>query len=202
MIGERGESIIVEKGVANEHIYLIPKSKIEAYNGAQIILKVTDQDLQTFEQKSENKDKGESILDNITDKIEDVKDKVIDKTKDVAGKAKSTLDTSTQSSQSSSSNSFNSSNQERTYEEGGPGTEVDRSDNPIAEYRDKEPMTPAKINEHEPTAVKRDPNDQKITSGGQTGTDTERSKEQYRKRGMTKVDKDEARRDEFNLKNY
>ena len=49
-------------------------------------------------------------------------------------------------------------------------------------------MTPAKINAGEPTAVKRDPSDQTITSGGQTGTDTPEAQEEYRKRGMTKVD--------------
>lgn len=49
-------------------------------------------------------------------------------------------------------------------------------------------MTPSKIIEHEPTAVKRDPADQKITERGQTGTNTERVKEQYRKKGMTKTD--------------
>jgi hypothetical protein len=49
-------------------------------------------------------------------------------------------------------------------------------------------MTPAKINGGEPTAVKRDPNDQNITSKGQTGTNTPEATEEYRKRGMTKVD--------------
>jgi hypothetical protein len=48
-------------------------------------------------------------------------------------------------------------------------------------------MTPAKLNEGEPTAVKRDQEDQKITSEGQTGTDTAEAQEQYRKKGMTKV---------------
>jgi len=52
------------------------------------------------------------------------------------------------------------------YEEGMPGTEVGRKDDPLTEYRDKEPMTPAKIKEHEPTAVKRDPSDQKIVEPG------------------------------------
>ncbi len=194
IIGERGDSILVEKGVADEHIYLIPKSKIEAYDGAQIILKVTDQDLQSFEQMRENKGNGESILDNITEKIEDVKEKIVNETKDMAGKAKDTIDSSIHSSPSpsSSSNSINSSNQERIYEEGSPGTEVKRTDNPITEYRDKEPMTPAKIKEHEPTAVKRDPNDQRITEEGQTGSDSEQAKEQLRKRGMTKTSTDSS----------
>jgi hypothetical protein len=38
------------------------------------------------------------------------------------------------------------------FEEGGPGTEIGRKDDPLSEYREKEPMTPAKIKEHEPTA--------------------------------------------------
>jgi hypothetical protein len=47
------------------------------------------------------------------------------------------------------------------YEEGMPGTEVGRKeDDLLISYRDKEPMTPVKIKEHEPTAVKRDPGDQ------------------------------------------
>jgi hypothetical protein len=48
-------------------------------------------------------------------------------------------------------------------------------------------MSPEEITSHEPTAVKRDPNDQKIAEGGKTGTDTQEAKEKYRKEGMTKV---------------
>ena len=51
-------------------------------------------------------------------------------------------------------------------------------------------MTPAKINAGEPTAVQRDPNDQNITSEGQTGTNTSEAQEEYRKRGMTKIEND------------
>ena len=47
-------------------------------------------------------------------------------------------------------------------------------------------MTPAKIKEHEPTAVKRDPNDQTIVEEGQTGTDTQEAGEEYKRKGMTK----------------
>jgi hypothetical protein len=93
----RGESIIVEKGVANEHIYLIPKSKIEAYDGTQIILKVANQDLRSLEEKRESKGKGESIYDNITEKMEDAKEKVEDKTKEIADKSKHTIDSIIQS---------------------------------------------------------------------------------------------------------
>jgi hypothetical protein len=124
------------------------------------------------------------IIDKVKEKAKDVKDKVVDtskdvadKTKDVAGKTKDTVSSSTSSSPSS----------QREYEEGAAGTETGRKDDPLVEYRRNEPMTPSKIIEHEPTAVKRDPADQKITQEGQTGTETEQANEQYRKKGMTKT---------------
>ena len=46
-------------------------------------------------------------------------------------------------------------------------------------------MTPSKIKEHEPTAVKREMTE-KITEPGQVGTDPEEAAERARKRGMTK----------------
>lgn len=77
---------------------------------------------------------------------------------------------------------------DKEYEEGAAGTNKDRKTDPLKEYSDKEPMTPAKINAGEPTAVKRDPNDQNITSEGETGTNTPEAQEEYRKKGMTKVE--------------
>jgi hypothetical protein len=47
-------------------------------------------------------------------------------------------------------------------------------------------MTPAKIKEHEPTAVRRDSSDQKIVEPGQTGTNPEEAAEIARKKGMAK----------------
>lgn len=181
IIGERGDSIIVEKDNVSENIYTIPKSKIESYDGTQLTLKSSESELRAFEQKRESK--GESVLDNISNKLGDVKDKVVDTTKDVANKTKDTI-------ASSSVGHEPSSGGDRNYEEGGPGTDTSRNDDPLSEYRDKEPMTPAKLNAGEPTAVKRDPNDQKITTEGQTGTDTQEAQEEYRKRGMAKVDSD------------
>ncbi|HYF99834.1 MAG TPA: hypothetical protein VD815_07065 [Candidatus Saccharimonadales bacterium] len=119
------------------------------------------------------------IIDKVKDKAKDVKDTVVDTTKGVADKAKDTVDSSTQTSSSSTG---------REYEEGAAGTNTNRKSDPLTEYSDKEPMTPAKLNIEGPTAVKRDPNDQKITSEGQTGTNTPEAQEEYRKRGMTKVD--------------
>ena len=63
----------------------------------------------------------------------------------------------------------------------------ERKSDPLTEYSDKEPMTPAKLNTGEPTAVKRGSSDQDITSESQTGTNTSEAQEQYRKKGITKV---------------
>jgi hypothetical protein len=66
------------------------------------------------------------------------------------------------------------------------GTTVDRTKDPTQEYDEKEPMSPAKIKQHEPTAVSRDQSDQKIIESGQQGTNTEEAKEKARRSGMTK----------------
>lgn len=61
----------------------------------------------------------------------------------------------------------------------------EQSTDPLTEYKSKEPMTPAKIKEHEPTAVKREMTE-KITEPGQTGTNPEEAAEKARRSGMTK----------------
>jgi hypothetical protein len=85
---------------------------------------------------------------------------------------------------------MSSSEQDREYEEGAAGTKTDRRKDSTKEYDEKEPMSPAKIREHEPTAVSRDASDQKIVEGGggggQTGTSSEEAKEKARRSGMTK----------------
>ena len=78
------------------------------------------------------------------------------------------------------------SESDRQYEEGAGGTEVGRKDDPLKESRSKEPMTPAKIKEHEPTAVKRDASDQNIVEEGQTGKNPEEAREIARSKGMAK----------------
>jgi hypothetical protein len=64
-------------------------------------------------------------------------------------------------------------------------TSEGRQEDPLTSYREKEPMTPAKIKEHEPTAVKREMSE-KITEPGQTGTDSQDAAEIARKKGMAK----------------
>jgi hypothetical protein len=56
---------------------------------------------------------------------------------------------------------------------------------PLTEYESSEPMTPAKIREHEPTAVRREMTE-KITEPGQVGTNPDEAAERARKKGMTK----------------
>jgi hypothetical protein len=62
-------------------------------------------------------------------------------------------------------------------------TEAGQKDDPLTSYRDKEPMTPAKIKEHEPTAVKREMTE-RIAEPGQTGTNS--AAEIARKKDMAK----------------
>jgi hypothetical protein len=76
--------------------------------------------------------------------------------------------------------------EEREYEEGAAGTRTDRKKDPLKEYDEKEAMSPAKIKEHEPTAVKRDPSDQKIVEPGQEAANPEEAREKARRSGMTK----------------
>lgn len=56
---------------------------------------------------------------------------------------------------------------------------------PLNEYESKEPMTPAKIKEHEPTAVKREMTEN-IAESGQVETNPQDAAERARRSGMTK----------------
>jgi hypothetical protein len=96
------------------------------------------------------RDFTEKVKEKITgakDKVEDVKDKV-------TGDSGRTAD-----------------EQDSRLEEGAHATDSRKND-PLTEYRDKEPMTPAKIKEHEPTTVKRDITEN-IAEGGKTGNENE-----------------------------
>ena len=133
--------------------------------------------------KEKVKDAKDTVVDTTKDVAEKTKDTVVDTTKDVAEKTKDTVDSSLRTSTISN---------DKEYEEGVAGTNTNRNSDPLTEYSDKEPMTPAKLKVEGPKAVKRDPIDQIITSEGQTGTDTPEAQEEYRKKGMTKVEKDNS----------
>ena len=97
-------------------------------------------------------------MSEIKDKLKEVKDKVLgagEEAKDkVVGAGESAKDTVT------------------GHDEDRVTTEAGQKDDPLTSYREKEPMTPAKIKEHEPTAVKREMTE-RITEPGQTGTNSD-----------------------------
>jgi len=108
------------------------------------------------------------------EKMSGAKDKVANTTKETVGRA-------------SSSTGSDGGGQTSKFEEGGPGTEISRKDDPLTQYREKEPMTPAKIKEHEPTAVRRDPSELNIVEPGkQNKTSSQDATEKARRSGMTK----------------
>jgi hypothetical protein len=58
---------------------------------------------------------------------------------------------------------------------------------PLTEYESSEPMTPAKIKEHEPTAVKREMTEKITEPGKEAGSvSPEEARERARRSGMTK----------------
>jgi hypothetical protein len=61
----------------------------------------------------------------------------------------------------------------------------EKEDDPLTEYREKEPMTPAKIKEHEPTAVNRGMTEN-IVEPGKEVPNPEAARERARRSGMAK----------------
>lgn len=55
------------------------------------------------------------------------------------------------------------------------------------EQGEKELMSPERIRKHGPTAVKRDQDGQNIVEEGQSDTDSQQAREEYKKKGITKV---------------
>jgi len=105
-----------------------------------------------------------NIAEKVKEKITGAKDKVTD----TAGKVTN-----------------ENEEEDREYEEGAAGTEVGRKDDPLTEYREKEPMTPSKIKEHEPTAVNRGMTEN-IVEPGKEVPNPEAARERARRSGMAK----------------
>src|ERR687886_245287 len=119
------------------------------------------------------------VAEKLKQKLTGAKNKVKGATDKTTNKAKEGISSPTASSKA------RTNQQSRRFEEGGPGTEIGRKDDPLTEYREKEPMTPAKIKEHEPTAIKREMSD-KISEPGQTTQSSQDAAEKARRSGMTK----------------
>jgi hypothetical protein len=110
---------------------------------------------------SEIKDKLKDVKDKVLGAGEDAKDKVLGAGEDAKDEVKDKV---------------------TGHDEDRYSTGAGQKDDPLTSYREKEPMTPAKIKEHEPTAVKREMTE-KI---GQGQTNAQDAAEVARKKGMAK----------------
>ena len=64
------------------------------------------------------------------------------------------------------------------------GDDYDKSEYKTeGEQGEKELMSPERIRKHGPTAVKRDQDDQNIVEQGQSDTDSQQAREEYKKKG-------------------
>src|SRR5215211_680881 len=74
IIGEDEENIIIEEGAVRQHFYRVPKSAAGAYNGAELTLNLSFDELKAYE----DKDEGKGIVESIKDKTRSVKEKTVD----------------------------------------------------------------------------------------------------------------------------
>jgi hypothetical protein len=74
IIGEDEENIIIEEGAVRQHFYRVPKSAAGTYNGAELTLNLSFDELKTYE----DKDEGKGIVESIKDKTRSVKEKTVD----------------------------------------------------------------------------------------------------------------------------
>jgi hypothetical protein len=88
IIGEDDENIVIEEGAIHQHFYRVPKSAVGGYNGAELTLNIQYNELETYEEKEEGKDKGKegSITETIENKLKSVKEKTVDKATEVKEK--------------------------------------------------------------------------------------------------------------------
>src|ERR687897_441226 len=78
IIGEDDQNIIIEDGAVRQHFYRVPKSAAGAYNGAELTLNISYDELKTYE----DKDEGKGIVESIKDKTRSIKEKTVDKVDD------------------------------------------------------------------------------------------------------------------------
>ena len=67
IIGNDEKNIIIEDGAMRQHIYRVPKSNIQSYDGAELRLTISYVELKTDEVKDDDK----SMLDSITESFKD-----------------------------------------------------------------------------------------------------------------------------------
>jgi hypothetical protein len=149
------EFIVVRQGVAKIHHYYIPKACISNYDGSSLYLNIPSDFVRA---------KFERDTEPTSEEIQTL-------VREAGAKAE-------EQKRIDASNKKEKGNLKDAS--AGKGEE-----DPLTSYREKEPMTPAKIKEHEPTAVKRVMTE-KIVEPGQTGTNPEEAAEIAKKKGMAK----------------
>jgi hypothetical protein len=160
------EFIVVRQGVAKVHLYYIPKACISNYDGSSLYLNVPS--------------------DFVRSRLERETEPTAEEIQELAKEAGQQKEMGTSKEEDNKPMPRNSEASGK-YEEGRAGTEVGRKDDPLTSYREKEPMTPAKIKEHEPTAVKREMTEKIIEKGQQeVETNQDEAREKARRSGMTK----------------
>ena len=82
IIGDDDKNIIIEEGAVRQHFYRVPKSAAGAYNGAELTLNISYDELKTYEDKDEGKGIVESVTGTIKDKTKSLKEKTVDKIDD------------------------------------------------------------------------------------------------------------------------
>jgi hypothetical protein len=122
------------------------------------------------------------VVEKVKKTVTNAKDKVMD----VGDKAKDTVTGTSNDRNTTKERTSYSSRGTGAYEQGAAGTDTGIEDDPLTSYREKEPMTPAKIKEHEPTAVKREMTEKIVEPGQQGSSNLEQAKEIARRSGMAK----------------
>ena len=79
IIGDDEENLIIEDGAVHQHFYTVPKSAVGIYNGAELTLNISYDELKNYEDKDKNKGILESLAGSIKDKTKSIKEKTVDK---------------------------------------------------------------------------------------------------------------------------
>jgi hypothetical protein len=75
IIGNDEKNIIIEDGAMRQRIYRVPKSTIQNYNGAELRLNISYEELETDEVKDDDKGMLDSITESVKDKTKSLKEK-------------------------------------------------------------------------------------------------------------------------------
>ena len=75
IIGNDEKNIIIEDGAMRQRIYRVPKSAIPSYNGAELKLNISYDELETDEVKDDDKGMLDSITESVKDKTKSLKEK-------------------------------------------------------------------------------------------------------------------------------